>query len=129
MTSPLFADGWFKSSSSNPSQSCVEVLFDEPSVHVRDSKYRRDPRNVPAEEPIITVTIEQWSTFLGELAGQAPTGANGALEVDAAPDGSVVLRRSDHDVRLSYTQFEWKMFLVGVQRAEFCPPAANGIAS
>lgn len=64
--------GWFKASYSNNSNACVEVRFDGEFVHIRDSKYLRDPTNDPAQQPIITVTADQWSLFLSEMTGATP---------------------------------------------------------
>ncbi|MGM1062931.1 DUF397 domain-containing protein [Saccharothrix sp. Mg75] len=53
-TSPPPAHGWFKSSYSSASGSCVEVRFDGRATHVRDSKNRR---------PAIRLD-SGWSAFL-----------------------------------------------------------------
>lgn len=55
-------DGWFTSSYTNGSQTCVEVKFDHGTVLVRDSK----DRLVPAR-PIIAVAPNAWATFLSTL--------------------------------------------------------------
>ncbi|MFD6463657.1 DUF397 domain-containing protein [Streptomyces roseolus] len=63
--------GWFTSSRSNNGNQCVEVRFDGDAVLIRDSKYRRDPANRLADEPILTVTPAEWSAFLaGVRAGE-----------------------------------------------------------
>ncbi|WP_063125141.1 DUF397 domain-containing protein, partial [Nocardia arizonensis] len=76
--------GWFTSTRSNNGNQCVEVRFVGDAVLIRDSKYRRDPANRPADEPIITVTANEWTSFLGLLAAGrsgdrlvARTGADG----------------------------------------------------
>ncbi|MEU7765929.1 DUF397 domain-containing protein [Nocardia sp. NPDC049190] len=51
--------GWFKSSYSNDSQTCVEVCFDGERVLVRDSKFA----GLPAIRPVLVVTPTQWSAF------------------------------------------------------------------
>lgn len=114
--------GWFKASFSSPSQDCVEVRFEGQIVHIRDSKYRRDPANDPTGEPIITVTAAQWTTLLYELTGSATAGANGALVVEAGTDG-VDLRHAENGVVLHYTPAEWRSYLAGVHAHEFDHPA------
>ncbi|GGP71335.1 DUF397 domain-containing protein [Saccharothrix coeruleofusca] len=49
--------GWFKSSYSNPAQSCVEVRFDDGIVRVRDSK-------ADGAGPVIAVSAASWKAFL-----------------------------------------------------------------
>ncbi|MGH3869608.1 MAG: DUF397 domain-containing protein [Pseudonocardiaceae bacterium] len=68
------AGGWFTSSRSNPLSECVEVNLDHPDglVRIRDSKDC-------GAGPTISVTGEQWATFLDEFAGIAPAGRNGAV--------------------------------------------------
>lgn len=55
--------GWFKSSYSAASQTCVEVRFDGPRVLVRDSKYQ----GPPATQPILAFSNASWSAFLATL--------------------------------------------------------------
>jgi hypothetical protein len=48
-------NGWFKSSKSAPEGACVETLFEDDRVHVRDSK---NP-----DGPTLTFTRAEWSAF------------------------------------------------------------------
>ena len=77
-------NGWFTSSFSSNANQCVEVRFDGEFVSIRDSKYRRNPTNQPAREPIITVTAAHWTVLLHQLAGRqaerAEVSADGARE-------------------------------------------------
>ncbi|MDR7303516.1 DUF397 domain-containing protein [Haloactinomyces albus] len=114
---------WFKSSHSNPSQDCVEVKFGEGLVSIRDSKYRRDPANSPANEPIIRVTSEEWLAFLGELTGSRTVGG-GVLSVETTAQGMRLLRSARSGTTLLYTEPEWQSFLAGVRAHEFDGPAA-----
>lgn len=68
------AGGWFKSSRSNPWGECVEVNLEhlDGLVRIRDSKDR-------GPGPTISVTGEQWATFLDEFASIAPARRNGAV--------------------------------------------------
>ena len=55
--------GWFKSSYSNDSQTCVEVCFDGDRVLVRDNTYQG-----PAEtEPILAFTGGEWAAFTSAM--------------------------------------------------------------
>lgn len=65
-------DGWFTSSFSSNANQCVEVRLDSESVSIRDSKYRRNPANPPAREPIITVTTDHWTALLHQLTARRP---------------------------------------------------------
>jgi hypothetical protein len=114
--------GWFKASFSSPSQECVEVRFEGQVVHIRDSKYRRDPANDPAREPIITVTAEEWTALLDELTGAAP-GTNRALNAETGTGDGTSLRHVESGVVLRYTQAEWRSYLAGVHAHEFDHPA------
>ena len=51
-------EGWFTSSFSNGSQTCVEVKFDSDTVLVRDTKHR---------SPTLAMPPAAWTTFLNTL--------------------------------------------------------------
>ncbi|MEV6274805.1 DUF397 domain-containing protein [Nocardia sp. NPDC051832] len=106
--------GWFTSSRSNNGNQCVEVRFDGDAVLIRDSKYRRNPANRRAEEPIITVTARQWNSFLRLLTSGR---AHDQLLVHISSDGSATMRY--RDISLSYTPDEWTAFLAGARAGEF----------
>jgi hypothetical protein len=53
--------GWFKSSHSNASGSCVETHLTPGVALVRDSKDRR------VNSPVITFSPSAWTAFLGEV--------------------------------------------------------------
>ncbi|WP_054815230.1 DUF397 domain-containing protein [Nocardia arizonensis] len=106
--------GWFTSTRSNNGNQCVEVRFVGDAVLIRDSKYRRDPANRPADEPIITVTANEWTSFLGLLAA----GRSGdRLVARTGADGTTTLRHGD--ITLTYTVEEWAAFVAGVRDGEF----------
>ncbi|QIS07036.1 DUF397 domain-containing protein [Nocardia brasiliensis] len=107
--------GWFTSTRSNNGNQCVEVRFDGTAVLVRDSKYRRDPANRPADEPVITVTALDWTAFLDALRAGRRT--EGSLVADTAADGHTTLRHGD--TVLTYTPAEWDAFLLGAHDGEF----------
>ncbi|WP_378735230.1 DUF397 domain-containing protein [Nocardia brasiliensis] len=110
----VFTD-WFTSTRSNNGNQCVEVRFDGDAVLIRDSKYRRNPANRPADEPVITVTAHEWSTFLDALRRRERT--PGALTAHPAADDHTTLRHGD--TVLDYTPQEWDAFLLGVRDGEF----------
>ena len=109
----VFTD-WFTSSRSNNGNQCVEVRFDGDAVLIRDSKYRRNPANRPAEEPIITVTASLWTSFINLLnSGRS----HNELIAQTCADGSATLRHGD--TTLSYTPEEWDAFIAGARDGEF----------
>ncbi|WP_454196204.1 DUF397 domain-containing protein [Nocardia sp. Marseille-Q1738] len=59
----MSSTGWFKSSYSNDSQTCVEVCFDDNRVLVRDSKFR----GTPDARPVLSLTPSQWSAFTAAI--------------------------------------------------------------
>jgi hypothetical protein len=112
--------GWFKSSKSNGSCHCVEVLMDLSQVRIRDSKYRRNSVNSPNQEPIISVDVEQWTQFLAEVEGhQLPAESGKAVTIQHDEDGSTSLTCRRTGVVLSYTAAEWVAFEAGVHTGEF----------
>ncbi|MEV6138559.1 DUF397 domain-containing protein [Nocardia sp. NPDC051990] len=109
----VFSD-WFTSSRSNNGNQCVEVRFDGDVVLIRDSKYRRNPANRPAEEPVITVTASLWTSFIHLLnSGRS----HNELIADTSADGSATLRHGG--ITLSYTAEEWDAFAAGARDGEF----------
>ncbi|WP_433681658.1 DUF397 domain-containing protein [Nocardia sp. CA-119907] len=109
----VFTD-WFTSTRSNNGNQCVEVRFDGDAVLIRDSKYRRNPANRPAEEPIITVTASLWTSFINLLnSGRS----HNELIAHTLADGSATVRHGD--ITLTYTPEEWDAFVAGARDGEF----------
>lgn len=109
---------WRKSSYSSNGENCVEIAFSGDTVVIRDSKYRRDPANDPAREPIITLPAAAWPIFLDLVARSGTSDSRIALRVRYAPDGGVTLiGRSG--TTLTYTAAEWEAFTAGVRDGEF----------
>lgn len=109
----VFTD-WFTSTRSNNGNQCVEVRFDGDAVLIRDSKYRRNPANRPAEEPVITVTASLWTSFINLLnSGRS----HNELIAHMHADGSATVRHGD--ITLTYTSEEWDAFLAGARDGEF----------
>lgn len=105
--------GWFKSSFSNGSGTCVEVRFHDDLVSVRDSKDRRP------DQPTITITANEWRRFLDSLDTDTP--GDGPLTAAITPTGTL-LRAPDQGVTLRFTPAEWRAYLLGVRHHEFDPP-------
>ncbi|MGH3614373.1 MAG: DUF397 domain-containing protein [Pseudonocardia sp.] len=116
-----YRSGWFKSSFSNGSGTCVEVRFHDDLVSIRDSKHPRRPAHDPSNEPIITVSVEEWTAFLDELAGHAIAGPEGSLVVEDGPHGPL-LRATRQRTALRFTHAEWHAYLAGVHAHEFDHP-------
>ncbi|MFE3320231.1 DUF397 domain-containing protein [Nocardia sp. NPDC059195] len=106
--------GWFTSSRSNNGNQCVEVRFDGNVVQVRDSKFRRNPMNTGAAEPIITVDAPVWTAFLHSLLTEHH---HPDLIAHVSPDGSTTL--CHEDVLLRFTAAEWQAFVAGARDNEF----------
>ncbi|MHA6805949.1 DUF397 domain-containing protein [Salinifilum ghardaiensis] len=116
--SPEPATGWFKSTFSNPSQDCVEVLFDTEHVHVRDSKGQ-------GTGPVLTLAARHWPGFLAEALGHAEAGSNRALRIQQTSDGGTQLRAPDGGTALTFTPAEWDAFTAGARTGEFDLPNAR----
>lgn len=63
------AASWFKSSYSSGNASCVEVCFVGDVVHVRDTKFRRDPANTDTTQPTLQVDATHWRHFIATITG------------------------------------------------------------
>lgn len=115
---------WFKSTFSNPDgNQCVEVFFDTDLVHIRDTKNR-------GSGPVISVPCSQWEGFLDEVAGRAPAGSNGTVQIMVDADGGASLHaRRTPDQVLLYTPEEWAAFIAGVNSAEFDLPSVAELAA
>ncbi|WP_159848678.1 DUF397 domain-containing protein [Nocardia sp. CY41] len=126
MTGHRPLDGYIKSSYSDGGGQCVLVrrFEGEQSVFIRDTKYLRDPRNRPEEEPIIEMPAEAWNSFealvLGASTGEA---VPGLPEVEFTDRGHTLLRGAD-GTTLEFTGDEWIAFRAGVIEREFEPQAA-----
>lgn len=117
------AQGWFKSSFSNPSQECVEVSFDGDVVHIRDTKDH-------GTGPVLSVPARSWADFLDEVTGRAPAQSNTAIQVVVRTDGGVDLRtRHEAACTLSYTAGEWSAFVAGAHGSEFDLPVRGSLAA
>ena len=110
--------GWFKSSYSNNGGGCVEVKFDGDSVLVRDTKYRRNPANDPATEPIIALPSFKWKGFLEKVVDPAVGDVVGVPAIELDPAGGATVRAAD-GTALVYNEAEWSAFISGINDGEF----------
>lgn len=100
---------WRTSSYTENGDNCVEVAPGEAGVLLRDTKDH-------GAGPVIAFTAAQWSTFLAEAAGGAPSGNGAAV---AEPSASGVALVGADGVRLAFTPSEWAAFRAGVHDGEF----------
>lgn len=113
---------WFKSTFSDNAASCVEVRFTTNHVHIRDSKYRRNPTNNPTHEPVITITPTEWAEFLHAVTAHHATEPDAALTVEVTQTGTATLRTPRTATTLAFTTAEWQAFLHGAKTHEFDHP-------
>ncbi|WP_024799841.1 DUF397 domain-containing protein [Nocardia sp. BMG51109] len=106
--------GWFKSSFSKDSNSCVEVRLTDSLVYVRDSKYR----GLPEDQPIITVASAAWPTVLDLALAKSSGTVNDDLTIALHPAGSATLT-DGRGVQLVYNADEWDAFTKGVADGQF----------
>lgn len=109
--------GWFTSSYTN-GNGCVEVKFDGDTVLIRDTKYRRNPANDAALEPIITLPANKWKDFLEKVVDRTAGDEIDAPVIERDAAGGASLRAHDGTI-LVYNEIEWTAFLDGVRDGEF----------
>lgn len=108
---------WFTSSFSAGGQ-CVEVRFDGSRTFVRDTKFRRDPANDLARQPVVEVSAQEWADFCLDLA--YPGASDATLSVRSG-EGLHRLRAPD-ETELVFNELEWRAFVAGVAAGEFTHP-------
>jgi len=108
---------WFKSEFSNEDQ-CVEHTMTEDGVLIRDSK-----EVATGAFESIRVSVHEWETFLCEIRGTMPRGANGEL---STVDGPLAIRLFSRRTgqSLEFTQVEWDVFVRGVHEEALVRPSA-----
>lgn len=116
MKNAYVSRSWFTSSYTN-GNGCVEVRFDNDTVFIRDTKYRRNPANDPALEPIIALPANKWKGFLKNVTDPTVAPVDGVPAIELHTDGTVTLRHGG--IVLDYTEFEWSCFLGGIRDNEF----------
>ncbi|WP_433524053.1 DUF397 domain-containing protein [Nocardia pseudovaccinii] len=101
---------------------CVEVAFGGRSVFIRDSKYRRNPANDLAAEPIVEIPAKHWDTFLNAAIRhdvKIPVG----LPVITRHESREVSLAAANGTTLTFTAAEWIAFTAGVGDGEFATAA------
>jgi len=111
-------DGWFKSSYSSGSCTCVEVRYRNGVVQVRDGKARLDPDRYAVEPPIITVGLAEWTRLCRRLVGGARSAVAGSLVIRLAVNGSAAFRCMQTGVEQTYTAPEVAAFCAGLRAGE-----------
>ncbi len=112
---------WFKSSFSKDANSCVEVLFADEVVRVRDSKYD----GPPADQPVITVPADDWDEFLAIATGHTERSIrSGVPTIEFDTVGNAIVYGAN-EARLVYTPREWDCFLAGIRANEFSRAAVS----
>lgn len=96
---------------------CVEVQAYHGAVYIRDSKYGRNPANLPENEPIIELPASEWAAFLASVANTSNPASATAPSVTYLASGLVTLEF--RGTTLTYTTPEWDAFLNGVRGGEF----------
>jgi hypothetical protein len=109
--------GWFTSSYTN-GHGCVEVKFEGDLVHIRDTKYLRDPANDPATNPIITLPAIKWKWFLEKVLDPTVDAVPGTPAIELDRVGGASLRAAD-GATLVYNEVEWTAFKNGITDREF----------
>ncbi|MFF0492500.1 DUF397 domain-containing protein [Nocardia sp. NPDC004068] len=107
---------WTKSTFSDHGNACVEVLVQNDSVLIRDSKFTGDPTS----QPIIFVPVTLWSEFMSTITDggkqDRPRGIPG-VNYDAT-NGTTTLTDSA-GTTLVYTEEEWTAFIAGIRADQF----------
>jgi hypothetical protein len=107
--------GWFKSSHSNGSCACVEVMIDPTSVRIRDSK---DSRIEPSRaDRILSVSIADWEHFVRGVKDQQYVAVGTLLAQDVGD--SILLVAAGQPTELRYSYLEWSSFVAAVCDGEF----------
>lgn len=123
MTGHRPRDGYTKSSYSDGGGNCVLIRrkHGESSIFIRDTKYLRDQRNHPEDEPIIEMPAEAWDSFESLVLGRGGSdAAHGRPDVEFINDGHTRIRGAD-GVTLEFTPDEWFAFRIALAGKEFEP--------
>ncbi len=114
-------DGYVKSSFSEGGGQCVLVRRREhdSSVFLRDSKYARNPRNQPENEPIIEMPATAWAPFVAQALGLSGDVVADCPAIEFVPEREDVVLRGNDGTTLVFTRDEWEAFRAGLLNGEF----------
>ncbi|MBF6271112.1 DUF397 domain-containing protein [Nocardia farcinica] len=123
MTGHRPLDGYVKASASDGGGNCVLVRrkSGEELIFIRDSKYGRDPRNRPEDEPVVEMPASAWEGLRAAALGDTTSPAvPGQPVLEETVDGGMALHGAD-GTRLTFTAAEWSAFKAGLAAGEFEP--------
>lgn len=110
--------GWFKSSYSTATCTCVEVNLDGDQALIRDTKAVDLDHQHYATAPVITIERDQWRAFLADVqAGE--TRRCTTVTFALGGDGSATLTCARSGISLGFDSAEWRAFSAGVLAGEF----------
>ncbi len=110
--------GWFKSSYSAATCTCVEVKLEREQASVRDSKLVGSGDEPGTNAPVITVDRIEWTAFLDDVRTGATRRCQ-AITLAPATDGSAILTCTRSGTSLGFDAAEWAAFSAGVAAGEF----------
>ncbi|MFI9509068.1 DUF397 domain-containing protein [Nocardia sp. NPDC052566] len=101
---------------------CVEVAFDVEAgiVLIRDTKFQRNPSNIPENQPVIEMLDAEWDAFLESATSSTAETRHAVPSIERQPSGEVIIRGAD-GTTLTFTDEEWSAFVAGVRDSEFAP--------
>lgn len=113
-------DGWFKSTFSAASCTCVEVRFTDGPVLVRDSKLVTGT-DCDQSLPTIEIALTEWPAFLATVTGERAPAPDRSVDIVTVGDMTVLVSRTTA-TRLEFTAPEMAAFRAGIHAGEFLPP-------
>ena len=111
-------NGWFKSSYSSATCTCVEVKLERERASIRDSKLAETGDAPGTDAPVITVDRAEWTAFLDDVRTGATRRCR-AITLAPAGDGSATLICTRSGTSLGFDAAEWAAFSAGVAAGEF----------
>jgi hypothetical protein len=111
---------WHKSSHSSGGCACVEVLIQDSSVFIRDTKDLHKGHNLVAR-PMVSCSTEDWDVFCESLRRDEMPAIGQSIRLILHPDGNYELTAAE-ETSLNFTHAEIEAFRFGVKDGEFSVP-------